>query len=110
MLTTPPLGLWVPLTWATLGLDHLLWGLNPAGYHATSLALHAAAAGVGSLPGGPLPPPALGAGAAAPPPPPKPMAGSLPAVMLILDAYPLGRLARGRAAWPLVREKLALVL
>ncbi|HBH04158.1 MAG TPA: hypothetical protein DDZ42_19990, partial [Candidatus Rokubacteria bacterium] len=46
MLTTPHLGLWVPLTWATLGLDYLLWGLRPAGYHATSLALHAATAGV----------------------------------------------------------------
>ena len=179
MLTTPHLGLWVPLTWATLGLDHLLWGLNPAGYHATSLALHAAAAGVVYLLALHLLATALGAdarepavrlgaavaalafavhplrvesvawvterrdvlsgllyaatlllylraldatgdrrrrlrratlGAAALALAAKPMAVSLPAVMLILDAYPLGRLARGRAAWPLVREKLALVL
>ncbi|HBH04157.1 MAG TPA: hypothetical protein DDZ42_19985, partial [Candidatus Rokubacteria bacterium] len=40
----------------------------------------------------------------------KPMAVSLPAVLLLLDAYPLGRLAGLREAWPRVREKLALIL
>lgn len=33
---------YVPLTWLTLGLDHVLWGMNPAGYHLTSVLLHAA--------------------------------------------------------------------
>ncbi len=29
-----------PLTWMTFGLDYILWGLNPFGYHLTSLLLH----------------------------------------------------------------------
>ena len=179
MLTTPHLGLWVPLTWATLGLDYLLWGLRPAGYHATSLALHAATAGVVYLVALRLLAAALGAGArdtavrlgaafaalafalhplrvesvawvterrdvlsgllyaatlllyvraldatgdrrrrlrratlgaAVLALLAKPMAVSLPAVLLLLDAYPLGRLAGLREAWPRVREKLALIL
>src|SRR5438445_11253852 len=39
---TTHLGHYIPLTWMTLGLDYLLWGLNPVGYHLTSLILHAA--------------------------------------------------------------------
>src|SRR5438132_13123211 len=39
-------GHYIPLTWMTLGLDYLLWGMNPFGYHLTSLLLHAANAGV----------------------------------------------------------------
>ncbi len=39
---TTHLGHYIPLTWMTLGLDYLLWGLNPLGYHLTSLLLHAA--------------------------------------------------------------------
>src|SRR5438093_1896444 len=39
-------GHYIPLTWMTLGLDYLLWGMNPVGYHLTSLLLHAANAGV----------------------------------------------------------------
>src|SRR5213593_2605654 len=35
-------GHYIPLTWMTLGLDHLLWGMKPVGYHLTSLLLHAA--------------------------------------------------------------------
>jgi tetratricopeptide (TPR) repeat protein len=35
-------GHWIPLTWMTFGLDYLLWGMNPFGYHLTSLLLHAA--------------------------------------------------------------------
>src|SRR5213593_2583432 len=35
-------GHYIPLTWMTLGLDYLLWGLNPVGYHLTNLLLHAA--------------------------------------------------------------------
>src|SRR3989454_5694637 len=39
---TTHLGHYIPLTWMTLGLDYLLWGLNPVGYHLTSLLLHTA--------------------------------------------------------------------
>jgi len=46
MLTTATMGHWIPVTWATLGLDYLLWGMNPAGYHLTNLGLHAAGAAV----------------------------------------------------------------
>src|SRR5713101_1832268 len=35
-------GHYIPLTWMTLGLDYLLWGMNPFGYHLTSLLLHVA--------------------------------------------------------------------
>jgi len=41
MWTTFHLGHYTPLTWMSLGLDYLLWGMNPRGYHATSIALHA---------------------------------------------------------------------
>src|SRR5436190_612180 len=34
-------GHYMPITWLTLGLDYLCWGMNPTGYHATSLLLHA---------------------------------------------------------------------
>src|SRR5881296_1506376 len=37
---TTHLGHYIPLTWMTFGLDYLLWGLNPLGYHLTSLLLH----------------------------------------------------------------------
>jgi len=33
---------WHPLTWLSLRLDHLVWGLNPLGYHLTNIVLHAA--------------------------------------------------------------------
>jgi tetratricopeptide (TPR) repeat protein len=42
MFTTLHLGPYQPLSWMTLGLDYLLWGLNPVGYHLTNLLLHAA--------------------------------------------------------------------
>src|SRR3989449_6000578 len=42
MWTTFHMGHYAPLTWMTLGLDHLLWGMNPLGYHLTSLLLHTA--------------------------------------------------------------------
>ena len=42
MVTTALLGNYVPVTWLTLGLDYLLWGLDPRGYHLTSLLIHAA--------------------------------------------------------------------
>src|SRR5712691_6721859 len=39
---TTHLGHYIPLTWMTFGLDYLLWGMNPVGYHLTSLLLHTA--------------------------------------------------------------------
>src|SRR5213592_3537765 len=42
MWTTFHMGHYAPLTWMTLGLDHVLWGMNPLGYHLTSLLLHVA--------------------------------------------------------------------
>ncbi len=48
MFTTFHMGHYQPLAWATLGLDHVLWGMDPAGYHATNLLLHAANAALAS--------------------------------------------------------------
>src|SRR2546425_1211601 len=42
MFTTFHMGHYIPLTWMTFGLDYLLWGMKPVGYHLTSLLLHAA--------------------------------------------------------------------
>src|SRR6185295_13181899 len=36
------LGHYHPLTWLTFTLDYALWGMNPTGYHFTSMVLHAA--------------------------------------------------------------------
>ena len=44
MFTTFHLGHYHPLTWLSLGLDYVLWEMNPAGYHFTNIALHAATA------------------------------------------------------------------
>lgn len=44
MLTTGFLGHYQPLSWMSLGLDHVLWGGTPFGIHLTSLLLHCAAA------------------------------------------------------------------
>jgi hypothetical protein len=44
MFTTFHMGHYIPLTWLTLGADYLLWGMNPRGYHLTSLLFHAATA------------------------------------------------------------------
>lgn len=38
---TDTFGHYMPLTWLTLGLDYVLWGMNPFGYHLTNLLLHA---------------------------------------------------------------------
>jgi hypothetical protein len=38
---TNAFGHYMPLTWLTLALDYVFWGMNPVGYHATNLALHA---------------------------------------------------------------------
>jgi protein O-mannosyl-transferase len=42
MWTTFHMGHYVPLSWMTLGMDYTLWGMNPLGYHLTSVLLHAA--------------------------------------------------------------------
>src|SRR2546428_2669194 len=42
MWTTFHMGHYIPLSWMTLGLDYLLWGMQPRGYHLTNLLLHAA--------------------------------------------------------------------
>ena len=44
MFTTFHNSLYRPLTWMTLGADYLMWGMNPSGYHLTSLVFHCAAA------------------------------------------------------------------
>ena len=41
MFTTFHLGHYHPLTWLTLGLDYVFWGMNPSGYHLTNAVLHA---------------------------------------------------------------------
>lgn len=42
MWTTFRLGHYIPLSWMSLGMDYVAWGMNPFGYHLTSLLLHAA--------------------------------------------------------------------
>lgn len=42
MFTTFHLGHYQPLSWMTLGFDYVLWGMNPLGYHLTSVLIHAA--------------------------------------------------------------------
>ncbi|MSP40046.1 MAG: tetratricopeptide repeat protein [Deltaproteobacteria bacterium] len=40
MFSTFHAGHYQPLSWLTLGFDYLLWGIEPFGYHLTSLILH----------------------------------------------------------------------
>jgi Flp pilus assembly protein TadD len=42
MFTTFHMGHYQPLSWLTFGLDYLAWGLEPSGYHLTSVLLHSA--------------------------------------------------------------------
>jgi protein O-mannosyl-transferase len=44
MWTTSHMGHYIPLTWMTFGLDYVLWGMEPAGYHLTSVLIHAVTA------------------------------------------------------------------
>src|SRR5206468_452394 len=39
--TTTEMVNWNPLTWVSFQADHQLYGLNPAGFHWTNVALHA---------------------------------------------------------------------
>lgn len=41
MFTTTLMGHYIPLTWLSFGVDYVLWGMQPAGYHFTNLVLHA---------------------------------------------------------------------
>ncbi|HUG38661.1 MAG TPA: tetratricopeptide repeat protein [Candidatus Limnocylindrales bacterium] len=49
MFTTVHMTHYTPLSWLTLGLDHVLWGMRPSGYHATNVILHAVTAVLVSL-------------------------------------------------------------
>lgn len=42
MFTTFHMGHYQPLAWLTLGADYAIWGMNPFGYHLTSLLFHLA--------------------------------------------------------------------
>lgn len=42
MCTASHLGHYHPLTWFTLALDYTIWGMNPFGYHLTSVLIHCA--------------------------------------------------------------------
>lgn len=44
MWTTTLMGHYIPLSWMTLGLDYVLWGMDARGYHLTNLLLHCAVA------------------------------------------------------------------
>jgi tetratricopeptide (TPR) repeat protein len=49
MLTAVVMGHWTPLTWLTHGLDYVLWGMEPAGYHLGNVLVHAANAALAYL-------------------------------------------------------------
>lgn len=40
MFTRIPIGLYQPLAWLSLAVDFELWGMNPGGYHLSSILLH----------------------------------------------------------------------
>src|SRR5205814_5497343 len=42
MFTSAKMANYVPVTWLTFGADYLVWGMNPAGYHLTSVLSHVA--------------------------------------------------------------------
>ncbi len=44
MWTATRLGHYIPVTWMSFGLDALVWGERPFGYHLTNLLLHSASA------------------------------------------------------------------
>ena len=49
MFTTIHQGHYQPLTWLSFAADYAMWGMRPAGYHATSLVLHCVCAVVAYL-------------------------------------------------------------
>ncbi|MBI4678574.1 MAG: tetratricopeptide repeat protein [Elusimicrobia bacterium] len=54
MFTNFLAGHYHPVTWLSFGLDHGLWGMDPAGYHLTSLVIHSLNAALLSLVAGRL--------------------------------------------------------
>ena len=42
MFTTFHLGPYQPLSWLTLGIDYVIWGMDPVGYHLTNVLIHTA--------------------------------------------------------------------
>src|SRR5215470_2923886 len=46
IVSTARMGHWMPLNWISFGLDYVVWGMNPLGYHLTNVLLHAATAAV----------------------------------------------------------------
>src|SRR5215470_5449905 len=42
MFTADLMGHYMPLSWLSYGLDYVIWGLRPFGYHLTSICLHVA--------------------------------------------------------------------
>lgn len=46
MFSNVTMGHYVPVTWVTLGLDYVLWGMDPAGYHLSNIVYHALNAAV----------------------------------------------------------------
>jgi Tfp pilus assembly protein PilF len=42
MFTDFLMGNYIPFTWMTFGLDYVVWGMNPTGYHLTNILLHTA--------------------------------------------------------------------
>jgi tetratricopeptide (TPR) repeat protein len=42
MFTTFHMSVYRPVAWMTMGLDYLIWGMDPFGYHLTSLLFHCA--------------------------------------------------------------------
>ncbi len=44
MLTTTLMGHWIPVTWLTLGLNYVLGGMEPRGYHLGNILLHTGSA------------------------------------------------------------------
>ena len=44
MFSTNLMGHYQPLSWLTLAIDHAFWGMNPRGFHLSTLVLHAACA------------------------------------------------------------------
>ncbi|MDZ4771849.1 MAG: tetratricopeptide repeat protein [Planctomycetota bacterium] len=49
MFTTFHLGPYQPLSWMTLGLDWLVWGMDATGYHLTNVVIHSVAAALVTL-------------------------------------------------------------
>jgi tetratricopeptide (TPR) repeat protein len=71
MFSNVTMGHYVPVTWLTHGVDFVLWGMDPAGYHLSNIVYHAISAAIFSLvalrligAAAAFPPAALGAAAA----------------------------------------------